>query len=220
MEKIGAHQTDRSRPLWLLGIAVLVAAGIAVLANFQKSDPPKEEDSNASVVTQAKPFDRNHKHTELLSPAHQPSSGESATVTANEEMISQIIGSGRPVHEMAAELLEILPTSKGSEQVLVASHLANLAEGEQLGKLVDYMSDPRLNKKSKEEIFTAIYQCEPKQAADLLIKVIDKDVQEFAEEAETTLSILLQADHGTDAAAWREELNKPGKFLQPEALEK
>lgn len=217
MAKIGADQKNPSTVLWLVGFAILLVAGFAILNNSGKN-LPDDEDSKVSAIPQVKPHDRTQKQ-ESLPRLHHPSSGESATVTANEEMISKIIGSGQPVDVIAEELLEILPTSKGAEQVQVASHLANLAEGEQLGKLVDHMSDPRLNSKSKEEIFTAIYQCEPKQAADLLIKVIEKDVQEFAEEAQTSLSILLQADHGMDAVAWREELNKQGESLDPELIQ-
>lgn len=218
MEKTGIRKMTRSFVFWFIGSAVLLIAGIVVIQNFQETNPRQGKDIATTEKSEAQLSDRKAKRKQALSRVQPPSSVESSSVTASEERISQIIGSGRPVEDMAKELLILLPESKGAEQALVASHLANLADGEQLDKLVSYLSDPRLNKKSKEEIFTAIYQTEPKQAAELLIKVIDDDVQEFAEEAENGLSILLQADHGTDVAAWRSELDKSGKFLEPDII--
>jgi hypothetical protein len=216
MNKNGKHKMTRSFLLWAIGSAVFLIACIVILNNFTEANLSPDERASSTGKPQTKLTDRNSSQAQTLSRAHHPSSNNSGGVTANEEMISQIVGSGRPIHDIAKELLEILPESKGSEQTLVASHLGHLADEEQLDELVSYLSDPRMNQRSKEEIFNAIYDSEPKQAASLLIKVIENGVQEFSSEAEKGLSILLQADHGMDVAGWKSELNRPGNFLESE----
>jgi|688.fasta_scaffold22026_6 hypothetical protein len=214
MGEIGARKRTRSFGLWFIGTAVFLISGILVIQNLNKEKGSLGESVVKSDGTETKLPHRNAGNGQSLIQAHSSSSNGHGEITAREMMISQIVGSERPVHDIAAELLKLFPESKGSEQVLVASHLGNLAEGEQLDELVSFLSDPRINKKSKEEIFNTIYDCEPKQTASLLIKVIDDGVQEFSGEAERTLSILLKADHGMDVAAWKSELDKSGDLLE------
>lgn len=216
MNKNGENNTTRSLLLGAIGIAVILIAAIVVLKNFPEAELSPDAKAATSGKPQTKLSDRKASHNPSLSRVRTPSSNDNSGVTANEEQISQIVGSGRPIHDIATELLKLLPESKGSEQTLVASHLSHLAEGEQLDELVSYLSDPRLNSRSKEEIFNSIYDSEPKQAASLLIKVIENGVQEYSAEAEKGLSILLRADHGTDVAGWKSELNRPGNFLETE----
>ncbi len=216
MNKNGKHKMTRSFLLWAIGIAMLLIAGIVVLKNIPEGNVSPKGRTATSEKPQTKLSDRKANHNPSIPRAHHPSSKNNTAVTANEEMISQIVGSGRQTEDIAKDLLKLLPESKGSEQTLVASHLSHLAEGEQLDELVSYLSDPRLNNRSKEEIFNSIYDSEPKQAASLLIKVIENGVQEFSGEAQKGLSILLQADHGMDVAAWKSELNRPDNFLESE----
>jgi len=216
MVETGTRKMKRSLGLWYLGGAVFLITGVVVLKNLNNENLLLDDSDVKSAETQTRLPNRNIGNEQSLLKAHGASLNANSKITANEQMISQIVASGRPVQEITADLLELFPESRGSEQTLVASHLSNLAEGEQLDKLVSYLSDPRINKKSKEEIFNAIYQCEPKQTASLLIQVLEGGVQEFAGEAEKTLSILLQADHGTNVAAWKAELVKSGDSLETE----
>lgn len=218
MEKKVVRKMPRSFALWSLGAVIILITGIIVLKNLQHENPSPDERATSSAESRAKPSNRQTANTRPLTPSLNSSSADSNQVTASEETISQIVGSGRPAHDIATDLLQLFPESKGAEQTLVAAHLANLAEGEQLDKLASYLSDPRINKKSKEEIFNAIYDAEPKQVASLLIKVIEDGVQDYTEEAQKGLSILLQADHGTDVAAWRSELDRPENFLEAEIV--
>jgi hypothetical protein len=216
MVETGTRKMKRSLGLWYLGGAIFLITGVVILKNYNKENLLPVDSVAKSAEAQTKLPNRNTGNDQSLLNAHGASLNANNKITANEQMISQIVASGRPVHDITADLLELFPESKGSEQTLVASHLSNLAEGEQLDKLVSYLSDPRINTKSKEEIFDAIYECEPKQTASLLIQVLEGGVQEFAAEAEKTLSILLQADHGTDVAAWKAELVKSGDSLEAE----
>lgn len=217
-EKMVVRKKARLFALWSLGAVVFLITGIVVLKNLQKENPSPDKRVAISAETRAKPSQRQTTNTRPLSPAHNSLLKDSNKVTASEEMISQIVGSGRPVHDIATDLLQLFPESKGSEQTLVASHLANLAEGEQLDELASYLSDPRINKRSKDEIFNSIYEAEPKQVASLLIQVIEDGVQDYTDEAQKGLSILLQADHGIDVAAWKSELDKSGDFLEAEKI--
>jgi hypothetical protein len=148
----------------------------------------------------------------------EASVADDEVVTQKEQIISQIVGSGRPFTDIASDLLTLLPNCKGSEQILVASHLSQLADGEQFNQLVKFLNHSRIDKMAKEEIFTAIFNREPKKAALSLIQVIEDGAQEYTSEAEQALSILLQADHGTDVVAWKSELDAQGNFLKSDEL--
>jgi hypothetical protein len=219
MAETGTRKMKRPLALWYLGGAVFLITGVVILKNLNKENLLATDSDIKSIELQAKLPNRNTSNELSLLEAHGASSNANNKITASEEMISQIVASERPVHDKAADLLELLPESKGSEQTLVASHLSNVAEGEQLDKLVSYLSDPRINKKSKEEIFNAIFECKkPKQRASLLIQTIEAGVQEFAGEAETALSILLNVDHGANVAAWKAELSKTGDSLEADEI--
>lgn len=127
-------------------------------------------------------------------------------LTEKEQMICDIINSGRSMDQMAADLLALLPQCEGPEQTLAASHLADLINPEQADQLVPLLGNPKITPEVKERFFTRMFEREPMEVAALMIQVIEQGNAKFAAEAQKTLGILLTADHGTDAAAWRAEL--------------
>ena len=213
-----AQKSTRSWALLALGGIIFSITVLLILKGLPGDDA--SPDGSMATTTESRPK-LSPRKSDLSRPpslARSSSLADESNITANEQLISQIVGSGRSVHEIAEDLLKLFPESKGSEQVLVASHLGHLADAEQLDDMVSYLSDPRINSKSKEMIFNSIYDSEPKQVASLLIKVIENGVQEYSDEAQKGLSILLQADHGLDVAAWRRELDSSGDSLDAEDI--
>jgi len=211
-------ETNRSYFLAALFAGGLLVLGAWVIAyDFRKGGSPNPEASLASVESDPIQPRRPIGQGSLPINSRVPSPNDPDGVSEREELISQIVVSGRPYDQISTQLLELLPTSRGAEQILAASHLGHLAEGEQFDQLVKLLSHPKVARKAKEEIFNAIFLRDPKQVASSLIQVIEDGNQEYVDEAERALSILLQADKGLDVAAWRSELDAQGEFFN-EAL--
>lgn len=192
---------------------ILIAAMLVVLNRPDGDDSHVSGNSVATERLHGHSIYKNRDNNSLLESVRKDMA-DPGSITAREQEISQLITSKKPTWEVAQELLRLMPNSTESEQVLIASNLSNLAEGEQFNEMVKHLSNPAIGKKAKDEIFSAIFLCEPKQTASLLIQVLENGVEEFALESEQTLSILLQADHGRDIAAWRSELDRSLAILE------
>ncbi|MDX6766411.1 MAG: hypothetical protein SFU85_06435 [Candidatus Methylacidiphilales bacterium] len=131
--------------------------------------------------------------------------GASSLYTRQEKDLSALIVSSRSTESKAAELLRLLPELPGDIQELAARHLANLASDEQMMQAVRLMADPRIQPPAQDAILNGVYNRDPLDAAALCIEILKNGPETRFLEAERTLSVLLQADHGRDTAAWTRE---------------
>ncbi len=219
MKKNNSRGIYRSLALWsLVGLAVLVAGVLTLNKNYNNKESTDEAVTSFAKTNSTKSDFLESDAVEASPRVSEDSDNtpeiENGKVTQQEQMISRIVTSGRPIHDITEDLLKLLPVTDGAEQIMVASHLSNLAEGDQINRLVGILSIPNLNDEAKEEIFNTIYDAEPKQVASMLIQVIEDGVVDYTDEAQKGLSILLQADHGTDVAAWKSELSNSDFFLE------
>ncbi|HEX5790996.1 MAG TPA: hypothetical protein VFY13_07565 [Luteolibacter sp.] len=192
--------------LRVMGACVLLAAGFALYLQVRDQDHPTGQ---PATPQSGKPVAQQPQEHAAL-PAHEKPASAPATnatrLTEKEQMICDIINSGRSMDQMAAYLLALLPQCEGPEQTLAASHLADLINPEQADQLVPLLGNPKIAAEVKERFFTKMFEREPMEVAALMIQVIEQGNTKFAAEAQKTLGILLTADHGTDVAAWRAEL--------------
>lgn len=202
-------QARERRHPWLpclYGLAFVMAAGLLVFRGLRQN-PAAESD--VSLSSQAENSNARRAAPRRLSEGH-PSTELEATddegLTEKERLVSQILGSGRPVDEIADELLMLLPECSGPIKSLVVSHLTHLVDQDQVGRLLRLLDEPKLNPAAKEEIFSSIYQRDPGDAAALMIQVVEQGSSKYADEAAKALVVLLGVDHGNNAAAWRTEL--------------
>jgi hypothetical protein len=195
-----------ARPRVLLfagGVLLLLALGLVILQMTHRLIPFVDNGSPNHQTSQAPPQSNHTEEPQDHRTARTPTVSLEKGVTPTEETISKILRSGRPIDQMASDLLLLFPDCQGATQTLVASHLSHLTEASQANQLVSFLSDQRINRASKEEIFSSIYQHEPLEVAALLIQVLEEGASEFANEAEQGLSILLEANHGKDVSAWK-----------------
>lgn len=203
-----SRQTAQPGSKWSLraaGACVLLAAGFALYLQVRDQDHP----TGQSITPQ---LEKPVAQQPQVPPARLPHETSPAPATnpnglgEKERMICDIINSGRSMDQMAADLLALLPQCEGPEQTLAASHLADLINSEQVDQLVPLLGNPKIAPEVKDRFFTAMFEREPMEVAALMIEVIELGNTKFTAEAQKTLGILLTADHGTDTAAWRAEL--------------
>jgi len=196
------------RAVWfVVGLVIVMVAAVIFLAAPADQNSPVNDDHPSP---QPQGAGHKAKHGER-DPDSAPPRRKVPAVGPNglnekEQMVGDILSSGRPIDQMADDLLALFPECDGATQSLVASHLTHLVDEKQIDKLLGFLGDPKINQVSKEEIFSSIYQRDPDEAAALLIRVIEMGNSKFVSEAERALAILLTANHGTDATAWRSEL--------------
>ena len=208
---------DGARPkrtLWLVGglLIVMVAGAIFLVAPADQNSPAKDDNPSPQPQGAGHKAKHGERDPDFAPPRRNaPPIGPNG-LNEKEQMVGDILSSGRPIDQMADDLLALFPECDGATQSLVASHLTHLADEKQMDKLLQSLGDPKINQVSKEEIFSSIYQREPDEAAALLIRVIEMGDSKFVSEAERALAILLTANHGTDATAWRSELESQKKL--------
>lgn len=132
-----------------------------------------------------------------------------------EREISELIRANRSVASKAAELLRLLPTLQPELQDVAAQHLTHLADSAQWREAVQLMADARIADSAREILIGGIYNRDPMEACGLFILLLEKGPESMLDEAERTLAVLLQADHGRDAEAWKKEWASARARLSP-----
>jgi len=206
------------RALWLVGgMLLVVAAGVMFLVpHADPYSPVKDGSQNSHSQGTGHKAKRGARDSDVAySIRNAPTVGPNG-LHEKEQMANDILSSGRPIDQMADDLLVLFPECAGATQSLVASHLTHLVDEKQMDKLLQFLGDPKINQVSKEEIFTSIYQRDPDEAAAFLIKVIEVGNSKFVSEAQNALAVLLAANHGNDAVAWKSELESQKKTREAE----
>lgn len=185
---------------WIgLSVAVMVVAGLVWLASIGPEPGPAVQGG------ETRPAVPSGQTSTSSSFGSSGTVARTADFLRQEKEISELIVSQRTTGSKAGELIRMLPTLAPDLQELAAGHIAHLAEGAQIQEMTRLMADERVVQAAREALLSGLYNQDPMVAAGSFIQILEKGPESFSAEAQRSLSLMLQADHGTDVAAWKKE---------------
>ena len=201
---------------YVLGTLVLAIAAVIWLKQADQAEPAPASPGSEQIDEPRAPL-RGHPaplppeespgQLRPDQPANPPSSLPTHYVSTWEEQIDQVLTSQEGQKELTRRLQSMFDRLPVEGQVEAAGHLANLTDDEDY-TLGNILGDPQTPREALEILMVDLSHRPDRIRLPLLAQLVRAENHPLREEALEELTFLLDADHGTDWAAWEKAVQQ------------